>query len=325
MMAWDGEITPPERHSHLLQEPLHNEAFVSSVTIEQHDAAVFAVADNAFVTSELQDTSLECRDDFSTALEGCAEITKMMGSLGSINSCDLHDDLFDTPVISKHDNVEDNLYQVLQELGSSNFAAQVQAIRSTSAKGVSAEFLSKIWMIDESLAKKTLEKTTQLCKHHTDSSLSRNFSTNDRMLRYRRLGSIFYTDTLVALNTKSLQGNKYAQIFVSDRGYVAAYPMISQSEFPQALHWFCKEVGVPHTLVMDGHKAQTSILTRKFCHQVGTMMQVLEVGTPWANRAELYIGLLKEAVRKDLRRSNAPKILWDYCLERRAHIHNYIP
>jgi hypothetical protein len=76
---------------------------------------------------------------------------------------------------------------------------------------------------------------------------------------------------------------------------------------------------------MDAHKAQQNNATRRFCHQVGTIMRVLEEGTPWANRAELYIGLLKEAVRQDLRQSNAPIVLWDYCLERRAGIHNAIP
>ena len=34
---------------------------------------------------------------------------------------------------------------------------------------------------------------------------------------------------------------------------------------------------------------------------------------------------MKEAVRKDLRRSNAPMALWDYAMERRAEIHNAIP
>ena len=38
---------------------------------------------------------------------------------------------------------------------------------------------------------------------------------------------------------------------------------------------------------------------------------MLEENTPWANRAELYIGLLKEAVA-----------FWDYCAERRARINN---
>ena len=67
---------------------------------------------------------------------------------------------------------------------------------------------------------------------------------------------------------------------MSDKGYVAVYPMKSQSEFQNALHWFCKEVGVPSTLVMDGHRAQKNLETRRFCHQVGTIMRVLEEGTP---------------------------------------------
>jgi hypothetical protein len=48
----------------------------------------------------------------------------------------------------------------------------------------------------------------------------------------------------------------------------------------------------------------------------------LEEGTPWANMAELYIGLLKEAVRKDMKEQDSSMVLWDYCIERRARIHN---
>ena len=129
------------------------------------------------------------------------------------------------------------------------------------------------------------------------------------MLQYKRIQSTFFTDTMVITpKSKSTQGNKYCQVFVSDKGFVAVYPMKSQSEFLQALHWFCKQIGVHVTLVMDGHKAQKSDATRRFCHQVGTTLHVLEPATPWANRAELYIGLLKEAVMKDLTASYSPYV-----------------
>ena len=49
---------------------------------------------------------------------------------------------------------------------------------------------------------------------------------------------------------------------------------------------------------------------------------MLEEGTPWANRAELYIGLIKEAVRKDLKESDCPIVFWDYFAERRARVSN---
>ena len=91
--------------------------------------------------------------------------------------------------------------------------------------------------------------------------------------------------------------------------------MKSQKEFPTALHCFCKQVGVPDSLVADGHKSLQSGEVRRFCDKVGTTLKILEAHTPWANRAELYIGILKEATRKDLRSSNAPMVLWDCAME----------
>jgi hypothetical protein len=72
------------------------------------------------------------------------------------------------------------------------------------------------------------------------------------MLHYKCLKSVFFTDTLLSLSTRSTCGNIYAQVFVSDKGYFAVYPMHSQSEFKDALNWICKDVGVPSTIVMDG-------------------------------------------------------------------------
>ena len=92
-----------------------------------------------------------------------------------------------------------------------------------------------------------------------------------------------------------------------------------------ALHWVCKQVGVPVNLVVDAHRAEMSRGVHCFCDQVGTTLRILEKGTPWANWAELYIGLLKEAVRKDMRASHSPMVLWDYAIERRAAIHNLVP
>ena len=83
-------------------------------------------------------------------------------------------------------------------------------------------------------------------------------------------------------------------------------------------------MGVSSTLIVDGHNAQISSVVRRFCNQVSTTLRILERGTPWANRAELYIEILKEAVRKDMQASNSPMILWDYAIERRACIHNAI-
>ena len=45
---------------------------------------------------------------------------------------------------------------------------------------------------------------------------------------------------------------------------------------------------------------------------VGMMLHAQEEGTPWVNKAELYIKLIKEAVWQDMRETNSPLWLWDY-------------
>ena len=89
-----------------------------------------------------------------------------------------------------------------------------------------------------------------------------------------------------------------------------------------AVKQFAKTVGAPDALITDAAKAETSKAMRQFCNEIGTTLRVLEEGTPWANKAELYIGIIKEAVRKDMKDSNCPLAFWDYCVERRARINN---
>ncbi len=69
------------------------------------------------------------------------------------------------------------------------------ATHAETPKGVTAEHLSKVWRISHEDAAKTLNVTTQLNKRSIDASLSHRFSTNNRMLRYKRIDSLFYTDT----------------------------------------------------------------------------------------------------------------------------------
>ena len=109
--------------------------------------------------------------------------------------------------------------------------------------------------IHENEAWHTLEVTTQLNHQDADSNMSRRFGTNDRMLRYRRINSLFYSDTF---HTN--------QLFVLDKGYMKVHGMKSRKDFPQALKLFCKEVGAPRTFVVDPHKSNKSAKVRSFCH-----------------------------------------------------------
>ena len=58
---------------------------------------------------------------------------------------------------------------------------------ATRASGVTPERLSKIWSIDIETAKRTIDLTSQHVKHEGSSHLKRRYSTNDRMLRYKRI------------------------------------------------------------------------------------------------------------------------------------------
>ena len=114
--------------------------------------------------------------------------------------------------------------------------AALGALQAGDTAGVSAEMLAKIWRIPIDQAERTLDVTTQLNRQDANSSLSRNFGTNDRMLRYRRIKSHFFTDTFyVTGKAKSTRGNICVQLFVSDKGFVAVYPMRETRQLANAL------------------------------------------------------------------------------------------
>jgi hypothetical protein len=162
----------------------------------------------------------------------------------------------------------------------------ISAIKAGNAGGVSAEHLSKIFRISNEEAERTLDATSQLNCQDANSSLARNFGTNDRMLRYCRINSIFFTDTLyVTAAAKSTRQNIGAQLYVSDKGFVAVYPIRETKQFMHTLRLFAKDVGAPKILVLDPHKTQTKKEVRSFCNKIGTTLKVLENETQWADRA----------------------------------------
>ena len=140
------------------------------------------------------------------------------------------------------------------------------ATHAEKRKGVSPELLDKIWRIDNKTAKRTIRTTTQLNRQEANTKLSRNFGTNDRMLRYRRIKSYFFTDTFFVMkNAASSRGYICMQIFVSDKGYVFIAAMKSVCEFPKALKMFAKEVGA---IISDSQKCHKSKEVREFCHKI---------------------------------------------------------
>ena len=294
----------PQREKHIIDwTPV-------TMSVEAYENQIDTCCSNAYNVHEIEQisTSLasvaQCEvGDFATALGQKAEVSKFASSIGSVCT--------GTQIFTSIDEIESH--------------ANISAVASK-PKGVSPEFLSKIWNIDNKTARGVIQQNTQLLRQNVDNDLSKQFTINDRMLRYKRINSQFYTDTFFAGGCdKTTRGNTCAQMSVSDKGFVAIYPMKSKGDFKDSLHLFCKEVGVPVDLVVNPSGERTSKEVTKFCHQVGTTLRILEESTQWANRAELYIGIFKESIRKDLHRTNSPMRLWDYCAKRRMRIHNATP
>jgi hypothetical protein len=109
--------------------------------------------------------------------------------------------------------------------------------------GVNPEHLFKIWRISHEDAERTLDNTTQLLERTTNPELSRNYGTNDRMLRYKRVRDYFYMDTFFATKKggKSSRGNTCCQLFVTDKGFDSGVPIKRKGEvlqFPKEIDAF---------------------------------------------------------------------------------------
>ena len=120
----------------------------------------------------------------------------------------------------------------------------------------------------------------------------------------------------------SSRKNKHMQLFVSDTGFMYVVPMKSKTEIVQAVKQFAKEIEVPTALILDPEGTQSSHELKKTASKMNCTLKYIERKTQWANLAELYIGLIKESIRKELKDKESPLVFWDYCAERRSLINN---
>ena len=204
--------------------------------------------------------------------------------------------------------------------------ADISATILSGPTDVTADHLSKVWRIDANTAELTLDVTTKLLHRSDDPTLSHHYWTGNHMLRYKWIEQYFFTDTFFAHKKKwkSSRGYTCMQLFVTKKWFVHVIPMKSKSEVQLALKMFAKDIGAPDAIICDAAWEQISKSVRDLCHRIETSICVLEEGTPWANHAELYIGLLMEAVLKDMKESDCSLVFWDHCCERHSRINNLL-
>ena len=198
----------------------------------------------------------------------------------------------------------------------------VSLASSTREKPISAEALAKNWGVSIEVAKKTRAATTQRGVRFITPSMSKPYRTNDRMLRYRRLRVDMFTDTMFS-DVTSKRGNKCAQIYCTNFGWVRAYPMKKKSQAHETFSNLCSTIGVPSALIMDGAREQIMGEFRCKAKEVDCRMKPLEPYTPWANAAESAIRELKKSTGHKMIATKTPKKLWDDCLECEAIIRSH--
>ena len=129
----------------------------------------------------------------------------------------------------------------------------------------------------------------------------------------KTLTGAWATDTVNG-RTKSLDGNRYAQIFTNKNYFAKLYPMDTKSKAGDALRTFCREFGVPDNLTFDGPGEQTGKNTTfmKYIKEHDIDYHVTEPDLHQQNPAE---GVIRELRRKWYRvmiRKPVTTRLWDY-------------
>ena len=172
------------------------------------------------------------------------------------------------------DIIEDAVNEFGDEAAMDDFFAS--GVHGGSEVGIDVKHLSKVWRVSYEDAKHTIDATTQHGTHLPNPVMNQNYTTNNRMLRYKRINqySYFFMDTFFAMKKggTSSQGNTCCQLFVTDKGFIYVVPMKRKSEVLLAIKQFAKEVGAPDAIVSDMAREQVSQDVRQFCNTIGTML-----------------------------------------------------
>ena len=135
----------------------------------------------------------------------------------------------------------------------------------------------------------------------------------DRVFTRKTLHGKWSTDTMDGRG-KSLDGNKYAQVFSNKAYFSRIYPMDSKGKAGDALRVFCQEFGVPEELELDGSKEQTG-KNSTFMKQVRLHDINYHIAEPDLHNQVPCEGVIRELRRRWYRtiiRQRAPQEVWDY-------------
>ena len=161
-----------------------------------------------------------------------------------------------------------------------NSQNRISSVNSKERQTMSAAKLANRWNIGLDAAKRTLDRTTQRgIRLVANPSINRRLRTNDRQLRYRRLKTNIFTDTMFS-SIKSSRNNNCAQIYCNDLQWTAVYPMVTKGEAHLSLSKFMSTHGAPDFMISDGAKELTQGEFRRKAREAGVHCKEVEPYKP---------------------------------------------
>jgi hypothetical protein len=103
------------------------------------------------------------------------------------------------------------------------------AASKTRHSTISPELLARRWGCGQKTAERALKVTTQKGIRSTVHPLHRRYSTKQQQLKYNRLNTTFYADTLFA-SQKSLRGYTMSNLFINHKQFMHIAHMDKKSQ-----------------------------------------------------------------------------------------------
>ena len=131
-----------------------------------------------------------------------------------------------------------------------------------------------------------------------------------------RIQGVVYTDMMDGQH-KSLNGNKFAQVFATDFHFSAVYSIESKRYAGDALKQFIADFGVPDKIICDSSKEQTK-RGMTFMEQVRKHHINIHTTKPNQHNQSKVEGVIHELWKnwfRTMQRKHVPRRLWDYNLK----------
>ena len=174
------------------------------------------------------------------------------------------------------------------------------------------------------VVKETLSHTTQLATNNVRLPMREHYKSRFPSLNARRIQVVVATDTFFAAE-KALGSETCEQLYVGKKScYTRIYGMKTESQVPNTLGDFIREIGAPYALLSDNAKSETSEAIKDYLRKYRIKDIQTEPLHPNQNPAEHRIQKVKSFTLQMMDRSSSPNYLWMLCMEHTALILNHL-